>query len=196
MTAKAKKTPLPPGLFGLILAASQSRLDPSKLRSIVGAVTVRTLDQVAAAFDVSPNTVKQSWRSAGMPGSPGRWPLLAILEWRIEHEAKNAKRFSGTADDRQAEADARKTELQVEKLELEMAETAGRLIDREVAGTAFRSILSELAEASATIGEEMETEFPIEIAQEKVETIKRMFNRILTAAAEKGSRVIPPRDAK
>lgn len=194
---RTKAKPLPDGLLGAWLASKPKVLDESKLQSLIGGWTVDTQNAVARVFGVSPNTIKQSWMSAGMPGRQGRWNVLDIFAWRVRHEqALDAKRNNTPtptdAEQRQILADARKTELQVEKLELEMAETAGRLIDREIAGTAFRSILSELAEGATTIGDEMETEFPLDVAKEKVATINRKFARLLTAAAEKGARVVPP----
>lgn len=193
---RTKATALPDGLLGAWLASKPKVLDETKLAPLIGGWTVDTQNAVARVFGVSPNTIKQSWMSAGMPGRQGRWNVLDIFAWRVRHEqAIDAKRSQSPtptdAETRQAMADARKTELQVEKLELEMAETAGRLIDREIAGTAFRSILSELAEAASTIGDEMETEFPIDVAKEKAATINRKFTRLLNSAAEKGARVIP-----
>lgn len=178
-------------VFGLLLAALNQRLDADQVISILGDPAVESLDEVAQAFGVSPNTVKQSWRSGGMPGRPNAWPLAQILVWKEGHDrsVRLRRNPSTSAEQRQAEADARKTELQVEKLELELAETAGRLIDRKVAGTAYRTILAKLSEALGTIGDEMETEFPINVAKEKVATINRKLQLVLRAAAEEGARV-------
>lgn len=198
---RANGKALPPGLLGAWLASKPTQIDEARIRDAIGGWTVGTHASVARAFGISPNTVKQSWASAGMPGRPGAYKLGEIFVWRARHErdlaTKKPRSELKSAGVRQIEADARKTELQVEKLEIEMAEAAGRLIDREVAGSAFRSILSELTEGATTIGTELETEFSLQCkacgaaAKDKAEAINRMFARLLTMAAEKGARVIP-----
>lgn len=197
---RANGKALPAGLLGVWLATQPQKIDEERILKAIGDWTVGSHASVARAFGVSPNTIKQSWAAAGMPGRLGCYKLGPIFVWRARYEreltAKKPRAELKSADARQIEADARKTELQVEKLEIEMAEASGRLIDREVAGSAFRSILSQLTEGATTIGTELETEFALQCkacgaaAKDKAEAINRMFGRLLTMAAEKGARVV------
>lgn len=197
---RANGKALPAGLLGVWLATQPQKIDEDRILKAIGDWTVGSHASVARAFGVSPNTIKQSWAASGMPGRLGCYKLGPIFVWRARYEreleAKKPRAELKSADARQIEADARKTELQVEKLEIEMAEASGRLIDREVAGSAFRSILSQLTEGATTIGTELETEFALQCkacgaaAKDKAEAINRMFGRLLTMAAEKGARVV------
>lgn len=197
---RANGKALPAGLLGVWLATQPQKIDEERILKAIGDWTVGSHASVARAFGVSPNTIKQSWAAAGMPGRLGCYKLGPIFVWRARYErelaAKKPRAELKSADARQIEADARKTELQVEKLEIEMAEASGRLIDREVAGSAFRSILSQLTEGATTIGTELETEFALQCkacgaaAKDKADAINRMFGRLLTMAAEKGARVV------
>lgn len=178
----------------ILLTLPAHLVDIEAFAALFGDFKWRTLPEVARAFGISPNTVSQSWRQSGMPGVAGNYHAAAIVRWVLQRNAKAAVKAADRGDDlekRQAIADARKSELQVERLEIAMAEDAGRLIDREVAGTAFRTILSELTEDLSTLGEELETEFPIDTAKEKVATINRAIARRLKTASEKGARIIP-----
>ena len=62
--------------------------DEEAIAALVGGATVDSLPAVAQAFGISPNTVKQSWRPAGMPGEPGSYSLAGVLMWRIEHDSR------------------------------------------------------------------------------------------------------------
>lgn len=62
--------------------------DGAAIEGLIGDETVDSLPAVAAAFGIAHNTVKQSWRPAGMPGEPGAYSLAAVLAWRIEYDAK------------------------------------------------------------------------------------------------------------
>lgn len=50
---------------------------------------VPTMIEVARAFDVSERTV-HTWRSKGMPGQPGSYPLPAIRRWRLAQDSAPA----------------------------------------------------------------------------------------------------------
>jgi hypothetical protein len=54
-----------------------------------GGAIVSTLAEVAAAFDMAPQSVKGDWRDGGMPGRAGHWDLNAILVWRVQRDARS-----------------------------------------------------------------------------------------------------------
>jgi hypothetical protein len=70
-----------------IRALRPTSADHDAIAALVGDATVDSLPGVAAAFGVAHNTVKQSWRPAGMPGS-GTYNLSEVLAWRIEYDAR------------------------------------------------------------------------------------------------------------
>jgi hypothetical protein len=57
------------------------------IKSAVGNEVVGTLPEVGRAFGVAANTVKQSWKPSGMPGTHGDYRLADILIWRLQYEA-------------------------------------------------------------------------------------------------------------
>src|SRR5690606_32425576 len=118
-----------------IMALNPSRIALEPLLALLGDRTVGTMNEVAAEFGMSPNTVKQSWRSAGMPGEQGCYRLAEIVKWRLEHEAKLSgisNRFADLADKelarKEKEAEVRKLELQAERLERKEAMAKGELV--------------------------------------------------------------------
>lgn len=48
------------------------------------------LAQVAEVYGVSEKTIKQ-WRNEGMPGSPQKWPVAEIVQWRRARDLRNAE---------------------------------------------------------------------------------------------------------
>ncbi len=71
-----------------------TRAVPEMFRGLIamhregGETVVKTLPEVAAAFNMAPQSVKGDWRDGGMPGRPGRWDLAEILCWRIERDGR------------------------------------------------------------------------------------------------------------
>jgi hypothetical protein len=59
-----------------------------ELRREDGQSVVKTMPEVAAAFDMAPQSVKGDWRDGGMPGRPGHWDLAEILAWRIVRDGR------------------------------------------------------------------------------------------------------------
>lgn len=72
----------------MIRALMPVHVDGAAIEGLIGDETVESLPEVARAFGVAPNTVKQSWRPSGMPGEPGAYSLAAVLAWRIDYDAK------------------------------------------------------------------------------------------------------------
>ncbi len=51
-------------------------------------VMLRTLQQVAQFMGVAESTVRTNWRSAGMPGEAGAWPIAEIFWWELRRKGK------------------------------------------------------------------------------------------------------------
>lgn len=84
---------------------------------------VRTLKEVAAAFQVRYDTVKKEWRANGMPGKPGAYNLDEIAAW------KKLRLREPTADDDPVELQRRKrlAECRVKEAQAERLELANRI---------------------------------------------------------------------
>lgn len=91
-----------------------------------------TQREVAEFFGVSVETIKD-WRARGMPGEPGpsgqsgRYDLAEILRWRDATIGPSGRNESG--DVGRQEADRRRALAAAEKLELEVRQMRGELID-------------------------------------------------------------------
>jgi hypothetical protein len=62
----ANQTSATPGLCADLLAMRPAYVDEARIRRLVPGM-VETLAEVGRAFDVAFNTIKTSWRPAGMP---------------------------------------------------------------------------------------------------------------------------------
>ena len=60
-----------------------------KIETLLGGdVVLDSLTEVAFVLGQSANTIKNSWRSVGMPGEQGAYHLAAILSWRFRYESE------------------------------------------------------------------------------------------------------------
>ena len=91
--------------------------------------TVSTLEQVAAFFGKSYQTVRRSWSNNGMPGEKGAYPLDQIARWRIDVAEAVASRSSASSDDGDSLDKLRRTQAALKALELQ--EKRNALIDRD-----------------------------------------------------------------
>ena len=105
----------------LILRLKPQASEPEGLKRLVGGEVVDTMAAVGARFGVTANTVKQSWRHAGMPGESGRYPLAEILIWKLAHDAKNAAGNSARPNSQATSTRLVSIEKRLAKLEAKLA---------------------------------------------------------------------------
>lgn len=188
------------GQCGAILWLSPSRPDAAVIRKLVGKRNLRTLDGVAAEFGVSPNTVKQSWRSAGMPGGRAKYSAAAILLWRIEHEERNNATRRPTVDPEilveQERLKLRKLQLEAERLERLAAAEAGDVISREVALASLRTFAAALSEHILSVPDQLAASFPVDVADQLTADLRHALERKLVAFSEQGARKVAQQGTK
>ena len=73
-----------------LMRSQPATVDPKVIKQLVGAATVESMPAVARAFGLAANTIRQSWKPAGMPGEPGNYSLAAIVVWRLQYEQRLA----------------------------------------------------------------------------------------------------------
>lgn len=68
-----------------LMRSQPATVDPKTIKRLIGNATVPSMPEVARAFGISCNTVRQSWRPSGMPGEPGSFSLADIAVWRLKY---------------------------------------------------------------------------------------------------------------
>lgn len=97
MISKARKEKNQPdhrgGLCAVILAMEPQQLPTREqlVELLGGDRSVASMPMVAKEFGFSAHTVKQSWKTSGMPGGEGNYPLADILLWKLHHDRQNEK---------------------------------------------------------------------------------------------------------
>lgn len=71
-----------------LLKLRPQNIDAEAIREIVGDESVRSITEVAEVFGLAGTSVRQGWRSSGMPGERFRYRLADIVLWRLERDAK------------------------------------------------------------------------------------------------------------
>jgi hypothetical protein len=75
-------------LVQMLLALQPRRCpDITTAARVFGDAVFNNLGEVAAAFGVSPTTVKKDWRHQGMPGTEGAWPVAELFRWHVNRIA-------------------------------------------------------------------------------------------------------------
>lgn len=156
---------------------------------------VRTLDEVAEAFGMSPNTVKQSWKSAGMPGKSGRYQLAKIAEWRLKHLAslEDSPPLPGQDTEKELrrrlkEAEVEKVEIDVESRRIKLEQSRGTLIDRDSVIMAHNIQAKALREYFLTSPEDFAPELPPDQAVDIIERWRAKLERGLKRFSEQSAR--------
>lgn len=118
---------------------------------------VETLGEVAEFFGLSPQTVR-TWRmqSPPLPGSPGRWSLPEIVQWKLERTAINDL---ATA---KKEQDLKLGAIELQQRELELAKDKGDLLDRAQVELWAATALIEAREMVMALPEMLATSSPPE----------------------------------
>lgn len=185
------------GLAGKLLRLKPGRLDEPTIRSIVGDGVAATHAELGREFGLATNTIKQSWAPAGMPGEQGSYPLVEILLWRLEYESsleRGRSQYAELADRelerKHKEAEARKVELQADRLDREEQVAMGNLVPREDVVRALRALASTFAERMVMIPDQVAPTLPTEVVTEVTEQMRSQIARQLKAFSELSARDI------
>lgn len=102
--------------------------------------------EIAAAFGVTTRTI-QRWHDEGLPrqgtGRDTTYDLPECIAWRLEREREEVERILETFENEEASR-KKKLAMQARKLELEVEEMEGRLIDIEDLEQLHSAPLAEL----------------------------------------------------
>jgi hypothetical protein len=150
--------------------------------------TVRTLREVAAAFNTSYQTVRQSWRANRMPGVNGKWDLAEIAIWKRSRLRDPAQK--GPADDTRAiqrsrleiELRCRQEDLAAKARENQRAQgdmVSRDDVNREV-GEIFANIRHQLQRLPAILQPFFPVDQQIELAQETRNQINNILRTLAT----------------
>ncbi|MGE3778696.1 MAG: hypothetical protein AB7F89_16050 [Pirellulaceae bacterium] len=92
----------------------EKSLDEKNVAAKKTSTAARTYGEVASHFGVSRDTVRQAWKTAGMPKLPCRWELLEAwhetLRKKPDKETEAASEEVTTARRQKIQADARRAE--------------------------------------------------------------------------------------
>ncbi len=160
--------------------------------------TVTKLADVAKAFGVAYQTAKQ-WSRGGMPGSPGKYDLAKIAEWKAGR-AGDPERLAAAKAEQQAlpaapvsrrieEARARKLEAQAAKAEREERLAAARIVHIEAVERFLSEFFTELAAQLGRIPEELKPSFPESVRQELADQLGRRLGLALATMQSWGQRL-------
>ena len=129
--------------------------------------------QLASMLGVDRKTIAR-WRKEDdfpEPKSDGRWDVVACQQWRRDRSQQ-----AGSAEDQsQAEGQARKVWLQVEKLEHDLEVAKGSYIQTDEAAAEVRRLVSIARGILLGIGDKLA---PIVISMSSVEAAKRINEEI------------------
>lgn len=192
--AATKRRKLTPG--GALLRLREDLHDRRAIAAIVYG-TVSTLEEVARAFGVSSNTVKQSWRPQGMPGKSGAYKLTDIAAWRLEYlaEKEGGDRSLGSSSDRelarrQKAAEVEKVEIDVEGRRLKLEQLRGEVIDRHSVVETQSKIFRALQEYFLSSPEDFAPELPPDQSVEIIERWREKIARGLKGFSEQSAREV------
>ena len=107
---------------------------------------------VAEFFHVSTETVKD-WRKKGMPGTPGRYDLSAIVRWKAKNIGVSGRNDSGDetrteADRRTAVANAELKEMKVQIMRREYASVKDMIRESLHSATHARALFEQAPDAA------------------------------------------------
>lgn len=161
------------------------------IRELVGSVELKTLKEVADAFDVSQETVKTGWRPMGMPGQAGSYDLAEVIAWKIGRQLRAEGRASvqgeeevSVALDRKRLADARKAEADAEGRERENAVAVGNILYRDDVERELAEMIIAARENFLRIPREMLPRFPKHVAEDLRGELATKIEASLTVMAE------------
>ena len=166
--------------------------DADAIHALIGDVRLKTLAEVARAFNVSPDTIKTGWRSAGMPGQAGNYPLAEIIAWKLARQlrAQGREPIAGgdevtlTALDRKRQADARKATAQAAKEERSNEIQEGNCLYKDEAEQVLSQLIIQTRENFMRLPRAMVPRFPTDIADDLHGELERRIRDILTQMAE------------
>lgn len=185
---QGKKKPPASKAYGALLKLKPAVADRVAIIAAMGGsdTVVRTMPEVAAAFDVRPSTIRQSWKQAGMPGANGKYSLAKIAEWRIEHERQNETAKSASSRHRDELND-----IEIESKRLDLMERrarfdagAGLLVEKDQVRREVAALLAVLQKSLLAIPRQIMPFLPAKVADTVAAEVEKKIRHALKALSE------------
>jgi hypothetical protein len=178
----------PAGLCGLLIRLEPGKIDEAAIKKHFGNRSVKTLAEVSREFGQSANTIKQSWRPEGMPGTNGKYVIAAILIWRLKYLAELAERQPGSTAKSQA-VEIKDLEIRERILDLKAKErrdllAEGNMIDAQKARAELSALIAVMRQRFGRIPADVEPMLPADIAVAMRVELERAIGRVCTWFAE------------
>lgn len=172
--------------FGMLCRALSGlkALTEQEIVDMLGRVQVQTLPQVAQAFELSPHTINQSWRQAGMPGVSGRWDLAEILAWRLARDFEQAEKQRSRPTESKEELEKKILALKIETMEDERKIRVGQYVDVTKGQSQVAKAMAVFRESELSISGQIAPMLPAEIAPNICHEIDKLQRYNLTGLHE------------
>jgi hypothetical protein len=186
------KSVIAPTRFGLLcgLLSGHSSPTENEIADLLGHVVVQTLPQVAQAFGLSANTINQSWRQAGMPGTSGQWDLCDILAWRLARDFEAAEKKRAKPQESTEALERELLSIKRDNMLLDQQERLGELVDARTVQADVAKVMAVLREQLMSIPGQLAPMLPSELAASVIPEAEKKQRNALTAAHEALMRLI------
>ncbi len=175
------------GACARVLALQPRVFDRDAIKALVGDRVVASMPLVGKEFGVSAITIRQGWKANGMPGGDGKYRLVDILIWRLEHNKKNEKYTKS-----RTEGSSRMKEIELERAEVALAsakasyeESGGQLVAREQVKAEVSAMLSVFSKTLLDIPRSLAPLLPEKFVSTIVPESEKLIRHALRALSEK-----------
>lgn len=169
------------------------------VKAVLGPGVATNYGELAEALGVKESTIRSRWATAGMPHKgKGRYPIAEIAFWRLKEDEANEERRDTKTEAareharRREEAEARKAEIQADRLEFEHERALGRWIRLADVQRAIATILAVLSQRLSDMPHKLAPHLPEETAKTVVPFLQREVGRNLTWCDEELRRKVVP----
>jgi len=175
------------GSCARVLALRPQVFDRVSIKALVGDRVVASMPLVGQEFGVSAITIRQGWKANGMPGGDGKYRLVDILIWRMEHNKKNEKYTKS-----RSEGSSRLKEIELERAEVALAaaksnyeESGGQLVARDQVKSEVSAMLAVFSKTLLDIPRSLTPLLPEKFVSAVIPELEKLIRHALKALSEK-----------
>jgi phage terminase Nu1 subunit (DNA packaging protein) len=176
----------------LIVKLAPSDVDEAELRAIFGGVVLKSMSEVAQAFNVSAATVRNTWRRDGMPGTAKRgttkenkFPLADVLLWWLKRHVDVSKaRGADQYTDRLRLAEVTRAEATAKREVRRLQAEEGRHVEIDIVRSEWAEALTTLRDGILEIPRHVKPMLPAKVADQTVAEMDRLIRHKLTRLSE------------
>lgn len=176
----------------LIVKIAPSDLGELEIRAIFADVVLKSMSEVAQAFNVSAATVRNTWRRDGMPGTAkrgtmkeNRFPLADVLLWWLKrHVEVSRARGADQYTDRLRLAEVTRAEAAAKREVRRLQADEGRHVEIEIVRSEWAEALTTLRDGILEIPRHVKPMLPAKVADQTVAEMDRLIRLKLTRLSE------------